>query len=37
MAYELDFERPLADIEKRISHLQRRGDRMRPDERAQVI
>lgn len=36
MAYDLDFERPLADIEKRISHLQRRGDRMKPEDRAQV-
>jgi len=37
MAYDLEFERPLADIEKRITHLQRRGDRMRPEERAQVL
>jgi acetyl-CoA carboxylase carboxyl transferase subunit alpha len=36
MAYDLDFERPLAEIEKRIAHLQRRGDRMRNEERAQV-
>ncbi|HEX9035766.1 MAG TPA: acetyl-CoA carboxylase carboxyltransferase subunit alpha [Ktedonobacterales bacterium] len=36
MAYDLEFERPLADIERRIAHLQRRGDRMRADERAQV-
>lgn len=36
MAYDLDFERPLAEIEKRINHLQRRGDRMRPEEVAQV-
>ncbi len=36
MAYDLDFERPLAEIEKRIAHLQKRGDRMRSDERAQV-
>jgi acetyl-CoA carboxylase carboxyl transferase subunit alpha len=36
MAYDLDFERPLADIEKRISQLQKRGERMRPDERTQV-
>lgn len=36
MAYDLDFERPLAEIEKRIAHLQRRGERMRPDDRAQV-
>lgn len=36
MAYELEFEKPLADIEKRISHFQRRGERMRADERVQV-
>ena len=36
MAYDLDFERPLAEIEKRIGQLQRRGERMRPDDRAQV-
>ncbi len=36
MAYDLDFERPLADIEKRIAQLQKHGERMRSDERAQV-
>lgn len=36
MAYELDFERPLADIEKRIGQIQRRGERMRPDDRAHL-
>ena len=36
MAYELDFERPLAEIEKHISQAQRRGERMRPEDRAQV-
>jgi acetyl-CoA carboxylase carboxyl transferase subunit alpha len=36
MAYELDFERPLADIEKRIAQVQKRGERMRPDDRAQM-
>lgn len=36
MAYDLEFERPLADIERRIQGLQRRGDRMRPEDRAQV-
>ena len=36
MAYDLDFERPLAEIEKRIAHLQKRGDRIRPDERVQM-
>ncbi|MGH2515145.1 MAG: acetyl-CoA carboxylase carboxyltransferase subunit alpha [Ktedonobacterales bacterium] len=36
MAFDLDFERPLAEIEKRIAALQRKGDRLKPDERAQV-
>lgn len=36
MAYELDFERPLADIEKHIAQVQKRGERMRPDDRAQM-
>ncbi|MEO7002531.1 MAG: acetyl-CoA carboxylase carboxyltransferase subunit alpha [Ktedonobacterales bacterium] len=36
MAYDLEFERPLADIEKRIQGLQRRGERMKSEERAQV-
>jgi acetyl-CoA carboxylase carboxyl transferase subunit alpha len=36
MAYDLDFERPLAEIEKRIAALHRRGDRLKPDERAQI-
>ena len=36
MAYDLEFERPLADIEKRIQGLQRKGSHMKPEERAQV-
>lgn len=36
MAFDLDFERPLAEIDKRIQALQRRGDRLKPDERAQI-
>lgn len=36
MAYDLDFERPLADLDKRIQSLQRKGDRLKPDERAQL-
>lgn len=36
MPYDLEFERPLADIDKRIQALQRRGDRLRPDERTQL-
>lgn len=33
MSYDLEFERPLADMDKHIQHIQRRG---RPDERAQL-
>lgn len=36
MAFDLDFERPLADLDKRIQALQRKGDRLRPEERAQL-
>jgi acetyl-CoA carboxylase carboxyl transferase subunit alpha len=33
MSYDLEFERPLSDIDKHIQHIQKRG---RPDERAQL-
>jgi acetyl-CoA carboxylase carboxyl transferase subunit alpha len=36
MPYDLDFERPLAELERRIQSLQRRGDKLRPEERAQL-
>lgn len=36
MAYDLEFEKPLADIEKKIIALQRKGDRLRHDERLQL-
>lgn len=36
MAYDLDFERPLAEIDKRITTLQRKGERLKPAERAQI-
>lgn len=36
MAYDLEFERPLADIDKRITALQRKGERLKPTERAQI-
>ncbi len=36
MAYDLEFEKPLAELERRIANLQRRGDRMRPDELRQL-
>lgn len=36
MAYDLDFERPLADYDKRIGHLEKKGDRLRAEERAHL-
>lgn len=36
MSYDLDFERPLADLDRRIQVLQKRGDRLRPEERTQL-
>jgi len=36
MAYDLEFEKPLAEIEKRIQTLQRHSDRKRSGERTQV-
>lgn len=37
MAYDLDFERPLAELEKKLTHaLQRRSDKQRPEERRQI-
>jgi acetyl-CoA carboxylase carboxyl transferase subunit alpha len=36
MAYDLEFEKPLAELEKRIVTLQRKGDRMKPDEHRQL-
>ena len=36
MAYDLEFEKPLADIEKRIHALQRKGDRLKADDQAQL-
>lgn len=36
MAYDLDFEKPLAELEKKIVALQRKGDRLRQDERIQL-
>ncbi len=35
MAYDLEFEKPLAELEKRINHLQRKG-RLKPDEQRQL-
>jgi acetyl-CoA carboxylase carboxyl transferase subunit alpha len=36
MAYDLEFEKPLAELEKRIAGLQRKGDRLRSDEQRQL-
>ncbi len=36
MAYDLDFEKPLADLDKRINALQKKGDRLKPDEQTQL-
>jgi acetyl-CoA carboxylase carboxyl transferase subunit alpha len=36
MAYDLEFEKPLAELEKKINALQRKGDRLKPDEQAQL-
>jgi acetyl-CoA carboxylase carboxyl transferase subunit alpha len=35
MAYDLDFEKPLAELEKKIIGLQRKGDRLKPEEHIQ--
>jgi acetyl-CoA carboxylase carboxyl transferase subunit alpha len=36
MAYDLEFEKPLAELEKKIISLQRKGDRLKPDEYKQL-
>lgn len=36
MAYELEFEKPLAELEKKIIGLQRKGDRLKHDEYLQL-
>jgi acetyl-CoA carboxylase carboxyl transferase subunit alpha len=36
MAYDLEFEKPLAELEKKILALQRKGDRLKPDEHKQL-
>ena len=36
MAYDLEFEKPLAEVEKRISGLQRRSDRLKHNEQLQL-
>ncbi len=36
MPYDLDFEKPLAELERKMQPLQKKGDKMRPEERAQL-
>ena len=36
MAYDLEFEKPLAELEKKIAGLQRKGDRLKADEQVQL-
>lgn len=36
MVYDLEFEKPLAELEKKIHNLQRKGDRLKVDEQAQL-
>ena len=36
MAFDLDFERPLADLERRIQTLQRKGTKLKGDDRVRL-
>jgi acetyl-CoA carboxylase carboxyl transferase subunit alpha len=36
MAYDLEFEKPLVEIERKITALQRKGDRLKPEELRQL-
>ncbi len=36
MAYDLDFEKPLAELEKKITTLQRKGERLKAEEQVQL-
>lgn len=36
MTYDLEFEKPLAELDKKISALHRKGDRMKADEHQQL-
>ncbi len=36
MAYDLEFEKPLAELEKKIVALQKRGDRLKSEEQRQL-
>jgi acetyl-CoA carboxylase carboxyl transferase subunit alpha len=37
MAYDLEFEKPLAELERKIQNLERKGERLKPDEREQLV
>lgn len=36
MAYDLEFEKPMAELEKKIGALQKKGDRLKPEEHRQL-
>lgn len=36
MAYDLEFEKPLAELERKIVSLQKKGDRLKPEEHRQL-
>ncbi|MBE3560913.1 MAG: acetyl-CoA carboxylase carboxyltransferase subunit alpha [Ktedonobacteraceae bacterium] len=36
MAYDLEFEKPLAELDRKITTLQRKGERLKAEERAQL-
>jgi acetyl-CoA carboxylase carboxyl transferase subunit alpha len=36
MAYDLEFEKPLAELEKKIHSLERKGEHLKPDEHIQL-
>ena len=36
MAYDLDFEKPLAEIEQKILKLRRKAEKLKPEERVQL-
>ena len=36
MSYDLEFEKPLAELDKKITALQRKGERMKAEERQQL-
>ena len=36
MAYDLEFEKPLVELERKITTLQRKGDRLKTEELRQL-